>query len=299
MKRSMLMVVVLCVAGMMAGAQEPVTSVPPYINYQGLITDSAGNPVTSTSANLSFRIYTQLEGGTAVWGPQAIDDVPLANGYFNVILGPNDSSNRLILAVFGQPALYLGIKVGDMPEIAPRQRILSVPFAASAGIPVGTILPYAGNTAPAGYLLCDGSDIPAGKEYDSLRALLQVNFAGKTPDLRGRMPIGLDFGAGVVPTAVIPGLKGGAATHTLTVNQLPAHSHKYVDGYAVGRNAEGDVVVDDDEVAQSRERYKLDAFGDNDGVKAEWTKDTTNTGAGNAHNNMPPYLTVNYIIKAY
>lgn len=102
-------------------------------------------------------------------------------------------------------------------------------------IPVGTVLPYAGSTAPDGWLLCDGSSV-SRNTYPNLHALLAVNSYpfgngdGSTtftlPDMRGRMPLG----AGDSPDANVPsvrtlGQSSGKESHTITTGDLPVHTH--------------------------------------------------------------------------
>jgi len=92
------------------------------------------------------------------------------------------------------------------------------------------------------------------------------------PDLRGRFP--LMYG-GVTNAAV--GAKGGAETHTLTAGQIPAHSHRIqrANGTANG--------------ASVRQSNGTESGGD--------VFTAANTPSGQPHNNMPPYLAINFIIK--
>jgi microcystin-dependent protein len=93
---------------------------------------------------------------------------------------------------------------------------------------------YAAATAPAGWLLCDGSLI-SDDVYPELCTLLgttygaQVGSSYRLPDLRGRIPVGLDnmggTDAGRLSVANTLGGTGGTETHTLTSAQIPAHSH--------------------------------------------------------------------------
>jgi hypothetical protein len=106
-------------------------SVPPLINYQGQLTDANGNPQTGTK-KLEFNIYDASSGGNKVWGPQTFNAVPLIGGRFNVILGSTDAGGNAITVAFAANSRFLGIKVDNGAEIAPRQQILSTPFAFSA-----------------------------------------------------------------------------------------------------------------------------------------------------------------------
>ncbi len=116
---------------MLAGftAYTQTTSVPPLISYQGMLTDADGKPMTGTK-KLTFNIYDSATGTTVVWVPQVFDSVPLIGGRFSVILGTTtDTAGRSITGAFSSGTRYLGITVDTSAEIAPRQQILSTPFA--------------------------------------------------------------------------------------------------------------------------------------------------------------------------
>ena len=131
MKQIVLAMVFVMLAGVMAQAQ--ATSVPPLVNYQGMLADADGKPLTGMK-KLEFNLYDTAIGGSEskIWGPQIFSSVPLVNGMFNVILGTTDTSGKSIAEAFGAKDRYLGIKVDDGAEIAPRQQILSAPFAISS-----------------------------------------------------------------------------------------------------------------------------------------------------------------------
>ncbi len=101
------------------------TSVPPLVNYQGMLTDKDGKGLEGTK-KLEFNLYD--DAGTKVWGPQIFDPVYLAGGRFNVILGTTDTSGRSVADAFTTGYRYLSITVDGM-EISPRQQILSAPYA--------------------------------------------------------------------------------------------------------------------------------------------------------------------------
>lgn len=145
--------------------------------------------------------------------------------------------------------------------------------------PTGAILAYAGSTAPTGWLLCNGATI-SRTTYAALFAVLGTTYGagdGSTtfalPDMRGRVGVGI--GANGVTTL---GQTGGEQTHVLTVTEMPNHSH----GALKTNNATGDW---DNVVASGTGTYanKNNVLG--------------YTGGGGAHNNMQPYLGINYIIK--
>ena len=119
---------VMVMVGVCAFAE---TSVPPLVNYQGKLTDAQGNPLTGQH-KLVFNIYDAAMGGTAVWGPQEFAAVPVVGGQFNVILGTTDKTGKSLADAFAEKDRYLGVTMDSGAEIAPRQQILSTPFAIQA-----------------------------------------------------------------------------------------------------------------------------------------------------------------------
>lgn len=102
-------------------------------------------------------------------------------------------------------------------------------------VPVGTVLPYAGSTAPEGWLLCNGSAV-SRITYPNLNALMAVSSYpfgsgnGATtfnlPDLAGRMVIGAgDSSSASVPSVRTTGQSGGAETVVISSGNLPTHAH--------------------------------------------------------------------------
>lgn len=93
---------------------------------------------------------------------------------------------------------------------------------------IGQIILFAGNFAPEGWLLCDGSTLPI-PAYTALYSVIGTTYGGdgsrtfNLPDLRGRFPTQQGSGNGLSAHSL--GEAGGAETVTLTVNNLPAHTH--------------------------------------------------------------------------
>lgn len=126
----------------------------------------------------------------------------------------------------GQGHVY---QVPDYPEAAdgPKSFKDFADFLDLVLPPVGTLMPYVGNSAPTGWLLCDGSQY-SSTTYPKLSALCGTKFgtasAGnfRVPDLRGRVIAGVDSAQVEFDTI---GKTGGAKSVTLTVNNMPAHNH--------------------------------------------------------------------------
>lgn len=146
MTRRALAVVVLfcvCVFGHIANA-----ATPSLMNYQGILTDGSGTPIT-IATTVEFRIWSMETGGIQLWmEPRTV--TPEASGRFNVLLG---SVNPLSDGLFADSSRYLGITVGADPELSPRTRIATVAYAfrpstvdgASGGQITGTVDIVAGN----------------------------------------------------------------------------------------------------------------------------------------------------------
>jgi microcystin-dependent protein len=187
-------------------------------------------------------------------------------------------------------------------------------------VPTGSIISYIATAAPGGWLLCDGSAI-SRSTYSALFALIGTTYgAGDTistfnlPDMRGRVPVGYGTGAGLTPRGL--GSTGGAETHVLSVTELPQHTHSgstSEDGsHTHTHNANNDYPG---ACLAYRDGFNTRTAADN-GQQNELNLDasaalvinsngshthtfTTNggTGGGAAHNNMQPFVVVNYIIK--
>ena len=157
---------------------------------------------------------------------------------------------------------------------------------------IGLIVMFGGNFAPRGWALCDGQLLPIN-QYSALFSILGTTYGGDgrttfaLPDLRGRVPIHEGTGPGLSPYDL--GQKGGSETVTLTTNQIPAHSHNFELG-STGSTPAGSG------------SFLGNVTGTNliyNGTKSGNTLNSGaihNTGGGQSHNNIQPYLAVNFII---
>ena len=241
---------------------------PHMINYQGRLTNISGTLVADGSYPMAFKIYDAETAGTLLW--EESQTVVVNKGMFNVLLGA--VNNTLAAKLPSQGVYYLEIKTGT-EVMTPRQRIASAASALN-GVPRGGIIMWSGSVVdiPAGWALCNGSN--------------------GTPDLRDKFIVGAkQDSAGVTKTNVTGVLTqtGGEAFHTLTLQELPSHFHSLD-----GTNG-GDIVA-----------AKNGADSIIDSISHEGTANDANywagmrtgsVGGGAAHNNLPPYYALAYIMK--
>jgi hypothetical protein len=103
----------------------------PEINYQGKLYDpSTSAPVADSDYNMTFRLYTVSNGGTAIWTESRTggNAVTVEEGLFSVLLG---DINSLTSVDFDQ-VLWLGVTVGSDSEMSPRKKLGAVPAAFTA-----------------------------------------------------------------------------------------------------------------------------------------------------------------------
>lgn len=151
-------------------------------------------------------------------------------------------------------------------------------------LPIGAILPFSSDTIPNGWLLCDGRAVSRTKYAELFKAIGTKHGSGdgsttfNLPNPKGRTLVGKDSTDTDFNTL---GKTGGEKTHTLTVSEMPSHTHKI----------------------QVRSGNIGDYYGDpplTDGNAGNLIQggDTKSTGGGQPHNNLQPYLVTNFIIKA-
>lgn len=148
-------------------------------------------------------------------------------------------------------------------------------------LPVGAIMPFGSDTVPDNWLLCDGSAV-SREDYQQLFNTIGTTFGqgdGFTtfnlPDLRDRVPIGKDTTDTDFDTL---GKTAGEREHTLTIEEMPEHSHSDAKPYITQAQA---------------------GTGANYGFVATGAFESTDaTGGGQSHNITQPSIATNYIIKA-
>lgn len=193
-------------------------------------------------------------------------------------------------------------------------------------VPIGTILDFAGSTAPTGYLICDGSAV-SRTTYSDLFTVIGTTWGagdGSTtfnlPNLCGRATIGVGTGTATDATAHTLGDTNGTETHLLTANESGIHEHNHADTltFKLPNHAHGlaNSMIVYNNASSNTSRMATNGSGTKISVNTNIGLNTENptslsnctksgsvtkhngADATTSHNNMQPYATVNKIIKA-
>jgi microcystin-dependent protein len=180
-------------------------------------------------------------------------------------------------------------------------------------MPIGTIIPFAGDTAPVGWILCNGQEVQTvdyqelytliGYKYKSVD-LVKVGFFA-VPDLRGRFPLGIHNMGGITPdlavvndaNAEILGGTGGQGQLTLNEENLPDHKHDlyYNDTQFYATAQKQFEIVDEDVVDyhfyEQQTEFTGVAMKNTQGIKTDQTLNA-------AVDVLNPFIALNYIIYA-
>jgi microcystin-dependent protein len=239
----------------------------------GLPPTEAATAKLDVNGSTRVRQNLKVDGSDTVAGNAIVQQSLQVGGRgsfaANVRVAGTDSVNKLVAnsAVVNGNSEVTG-------TLTVAETLTANTLAGSGTIPVGGIIMWSGTTAPDGWALCTGQTVN-GKT---------------TPDLQGKFIVGYQSSGDADYNSI--GKTGGEKTHTLTINEMPSHSHTAVYTEGVRHNdsgnkydpisgfQQGDVVG----VGKSKEN------GNNGGQ-------TNNTGGGAAHENRPPYYVLAFIMR--
>lgn len=269
----------------------------PPIELPGLPTDvayvaSSGTLYVSRESQDSLLEFTKEGQLIRSWGTEGTGQDNIKDPS-SIAVSPDESSlyvaDNLLIKVKKWSQTIVETSVDSLLLNEGHFTLASLPSGAGGlslkvpPVPTGTILMYAGELAPQGFLLCQGQAIIRAQNQD-LFDLIGTTYGvgdGSTtfnlPDLRSRVP----FGLGTHADNDTLGETGGARTVTLTADQsgLRAHDHSIASG-------------------QSGVRRQNEAGANNTAGQGGGTTGTTGPAdAAASHTNMPPFLTINFIIK--
>jgi microcystin-dependent protein len=265
-------------------------------------------PVVAGSQAYDSTLGTLTVFSGAAWLPLALASEVSA------ITGSNlGSGSNVFESKSGSTLQFRSLTEGDGISLTQSTTEIEIAVNSSALNPSGAIMQFAGSSAPTGWLICDGSAVNR-TTYADLFATIGTAYGvgdGSTtfnlPDLKGKVPVGYNSGDTSFDSL---GETGGAKTHTLSSAEMPSHLHT-VNPPSTNTNTTG---------AHTHTLYRVAAFAGGAGTGLNDTTSGTgvtamssmgdhfhsvdiaqfnsgSTGSGSAHNNLQPYITLNYIIK--
>ena len=171
---------------------------------------------------------------------------------------------------------------GDQGETGPRGPKGDPGEAITVVTPAGVIAAFAGSSAPTGWLMCDGKEYDR-RTYPELARVFGNGFRFRVPDLRGRFVLGAS-------STHPAGEQGGEEKHTMTTAEMPRHQHQ-IGGESTQWGGGAGIYQTD--FAGGGRWPGISSFGagylDRAVAKVE--------GQSQPFNIMPPYLSMNFIIK--
>jgi microcystin-dependent protein len=276
------------------------------ISIQGIARSSNNNAIANSSVSISAELYYLNSSNVAT-------TILTRSGSVNTdAFGVFAYGFELTSSDFAKISnAEAWIKISSGGVVFAQEKLMTVPYSIHAqnGAPTGSIMPYVGSTAPAGWLICNGDAIPSGAEYDALKKVLGSNNTPATdvPDLRAMFLRGTGTSAQSGYTAYAgPTLKSfdgesfKSHTHTqqgtITTTTNGSHLHNMTfknddwNGRGGAQSMEGGGLEDDGGPDQTK---NTSSAGDHTHT-ITLTGATTSTGGGET---KPVNYGINYIIK--
>jgi microcystin-dependent protein len=234
-------------------------------------------PVSYTAWNSTF---TQVEYGSGIYSASTT----------SISRTPTEGTGTLPVDFTTAPFVWLG---GGQQLVGDTWIDFVTPPPAAQTPTVGVIEMYAGATAPANYLLCNGQSVST-TTFAALFAVIGFTFGGSgssfnVPNLQNSFPIGAGTTAALAAT-------GGAESAVLTIAQLPSHTH----GATISDPGHSHTYVE-----ANSANVQAVATGVSGGSGSANTSTSTTgigvtigaTGSGSPVSTLPPYVGVNFIIR--
>ncbi len=280
-------------------ANDIITPIDNYkpIHCGGLIVETDTSNATPTVCNVDINGQINLEtvstavnavvisssGGIDITATGSSKDIDISstNGAVNVTATANQN---ITLTTTGSGKVDVPGKLEAGTVFQDYQ-----PSGSALLVPTGSVIPYAGSSAPGGWLLCEGQSLST-TTYSTLFGVIGYTYGGAgssftVPDLRSRFPLGAGAGPGLT-TRTIGILNGQGGQES--ISQVPPHTHTLDSATSIVRATGGGDLID------------TSGLGGIDGGNTVSNITVNNTGtniaAGNV-NVMNPFCVLNYIIK--
>ena len=157
---------------------------------------------------------------------------------------------------------------------------------------IGQIAMFAGNFTPRGWQLCNGQLLEIAQNQ-ALFSIIGTTYGGDgrttfaVPDLRGRVPVHCGQGPGMLARQL--GENGGQEAVALTVREIPSHAHT-----AIASSRKGEE-LSPEEMVCARATEEIGLYSREPDVRMH-EETVQPTGGSQPHENMPPYMCINFII---
>ena len=276
---------------------------------------SATRYVYAPYVNKTYIISNQSSGGQAIYIQGIVSGTPTGSP----LLIPNgvtteiycDGANGFFAGATGSAGNFL--VNGNLSVTGNTVLAGNVTFGGSVNfMPTGTIQMWPTATAPSGFLLCNGASVSTST-YANLFSVIGYTFGGSgsaflLPNYLDRMPIGVNS------IAVAIGATGGSSSTTLSVDNLPSHSHSasstssssssvsdpgHSHSVNSAYNGPSSSTASTYSSASTATSFNTNTATTGISVSTTTTTNTTigNTGSGTAATTISPYLGINFIIK--
>ena len=200
------------------------------IAVQGIARDANNTARVNTLLTLQFKVY-YIHQATEVSIYNMSSEVTTDFfGVFSHVIDIEDDAGTV--TEFGNQELLLRISEGSTIISDSEFKRVPYAYAASNGVPTGSIMPFIGTTAPSGWLLCDGGTIELVPHTVALRNLLESN---NTPDLQGMFL----RGAGRSPLSTTTAVKEGPLLRRTQQDSNKSHIHNKGSLFATDTEATG------------------------------------------------------------
>ncbi len=186
------------------------------IAVQGIARNANNTARVNTLLTLQFKVY-YIHQATEVSIYNMSSEVTTDFfGVFSHVIDIEDDAGTV--TEFGNQELWLRISEGSTVISEAKFNRVPYAYAASNGVPTGSIMPFIGTTAPLGWLLCNGDAIPTAPHTVALRSLLR---GSNTPDLQGMFL----RGTGTSPLSTATVVKEGPELMSTQQDSNKEHSH--------------------------------------------------------------------------